>query len=140
LISGYNNLLAECKTRRVPVTPLCAQQIEISRAPSARWFGGRASGATRVFVVRYTLGPFIPPTNDRRLLPAAVTQLNAKIRLSSCRGRHRRRHLSAFPRTRGQYSGPDGLHILPSGNQAIANAFFTAIKAAIPQTPAFASR
>jgi lysophospholipase L1-like esterase len=141
LIDGYNNLLAECKTHDVStVTPLCAQQIEISAGALREMVrSARASGATRVFVGTVTpSGPVIPPTNDRRLLPAAVTQLNAKIRLQiPAEGGTVVDIYPLFLGHEAEYSGPDGLHILPSGNQVIADAFFAAIKATIPQTPAF---
>ena len=40
-----------------------------------------------------------------------------------------------------EYISIDGLHLLPDGYQAIADAFFAAIKSTVPQTtPPFVSR
>jgi lysophospholipase L1-like esterase len=141
LIDGYNNLLAECKTLDVStVTPLCASQIEIAAGALREMVRlARGSGAAYVFVGTVTpSGPVIGLTMDRRLLPAAVTQLNAKIRVQiPGEGGIVVDVYPLFLGHEAEYSGPDGLHILPGGNQVIANAFFAAIKAAIPQTPAF---
>jgi lysophospholipase L1-like esterase len=140
IISGYNNLLNQCRIRDVSiVTPLCASEIEASAGALREMVRlSRAGGASFVFVGTVTPpGPLVPPTSDRRLLPAAVTQLNAKIR-SQIPGEgaivvdiH-----SLFLGHEAEYTGPDGLHLDPPGNQAIAEAFFAAIKTAIPQTPA----
>lgn len=141
LIDGYNNLLAACKTRDVSsVTPQCAAEIEISAGALREMVRiARNAGVAHVFVGTVTpSGPHIPPVNDRRLLPAAVDQLNAKIK-SQIPGEGGI-VVDVYARFLGheaEYNGPDGLHILPAGNQAIAQAFFDAIKTAIPQTPAF---
>lgn len=141
IIDGYNNLLAECKTRDVTnVTPQCANQIEISVGALREMVRvARNAGVAHVFVGTVTpSGPHIPPVNDRRLLPAAVDLLNAKIRLHIPNEGGIVVDLYArFLGHEAEYNGPDGLHILPAGNQAIAEAFFAAIKTAVPQTPAF---
>jgi lysophospholipase L1-like esterase len=141
LIDGYNNLLAACKTRDVSfVTLQCAAEIETSVGALREMVRiARNAGVAHVFVGTVTpSGPHIPPVNDRRLLPAAVDLLNAKIR-SQIPGEGGT-VVDLYARFLGheaEYNGPDGLHILPAGNQAIAEAFFAAIKTAIPQTPAF---
>lgn len=141
LIAGYNNLLAACKTRDVStVTPRCASEIEITVGALREMVRlARSSGVLHVFVGTITpSGPVIPPTNDRRLLPAAVDLVNAKIQLQiPAEGGIVVDLYARFLGHEAEYNGPDGLHVLPAGNQAIAEAFFAAIKTAIPQTPAF---
>lgn len=143
IVDGYNNLLNQCKTRDVStVTPPCATEIELAAGALREMVRlARGSGAAYVFVGTITpSGPVIPPTNDRRLLPAAVAQLNAKIRLQiPGEGGIVVDIHPLFLGHEAEYSGPDGLHILPSGNQVIAGAFLSAIKGAIPQTPASAA-
>lgn len=141
LISGYNNLLNRCKTRDVSsITPACAAEIELSIGALREMVRlAQASGANPVFVGTITpSGPVIPPANDRRLLPAAVISLNGKIKSQiPNEGGTVVDIYPSFLGREGEYSGPDGLHLLPAGNQAIASAFFTAIRATIAQTPAF---
>lgn len=141
IIDGYNNLLAACKTRDVSsVTPQCAAEVEVSVGALREMVRiARNAGVAHVFVGTVTpSGPHIPPVNDRRLLPAAVDLLNAKIRLQIPNEGGIVVDLYArFLGHEAEYNGPDGLHILPAGNQAIAEAFFAAIKTAVPQTPAF---
>jgi lysophospholipase L1-like esterase len=140
LIDGYNNLLNECRARVVSTVTLpCASEIETAAGALREMVRlARASGATYVFVGTMTpSGPVIGSTTDRRLLAASVTQLNAKIRLQiPAEGGIVVDIYPLFLGHEAEYSGPDGLHILPGGNQVIADAFFAAIKAAIPQTPA----
>jgi lysophospholipase L1-like esterase len=144
IIDGYNNLLNQCKTRDVStVTPPCATEIELAAGALREMVRlARGSGATYVFVGTVTpSGPVIPPTNDRRLLPAAVAQLNTKIRMQiPGEGGIVVDIHPLFLGHEAEYSGPDGLHILPSGNQVIAGAFLAAIKSTIPQTPASVAR
>ena len=144
IIDGYNNLLNQCRTRDVStVTPPCATEIELAAGALREMVRvARGSGATYVFVGTITpSGPVIPPTNDRRLLPAAVAQLNTRIRMQiPGEGGTVVDIHPLFLGHEAEYSGPDGLHILPAGNQVIAGAFLTAIKAAIPQTPASVAR
>jgi lysophospholipase L1-like esterase len=137
IIDGYNNLLNQCRTRDVStVTPSCAAEIELAAGSLREMVRvARGSGVAHVFVG--TLTPSGPATgpSDRRLLPAAVTQLNTKIRMQiPGEGAIVVDIYPLFLGREAEYSGPDGLHILPSGNQVIADAFFTAIKAAIPQS------
>jgi lysophospholipase L1-like esterase len=140
LISGYNNLLGECPIGVGSIVPLCASEIEKSVGALREMVRmARVSGANPVFVGTITpSGPVIPPTKNRQLLPAAVTSLNAKIKAQiPGEGGTVVDIYPLFLGHEAEYSGPDGLHLLPPGNQAIANGFFTAIKATVPQTPAF---
>lgn len=145
ILDGYNNLLAGCKEVDVgtTLTANCAAEIELAiGALRGMVRMARNFGATHVFVATISpSGPhviMVPPVNNRRLLPAAVDLLNGKIK-SQIPGEggivvdvHAR-----FLGHEAEYNGPDGLHILPAGNQAIAEAFFAAIKTTVPQTPAF---
>jgi len=144
ILDGYNNLLAACKEVDVSrVTAQCAAEIELAAGALREMVRmARNSGATYVFVATVSpSGPhviLVPPVSNRRLLPAAVDLLNSKIK-SQIPGEGGI-VVDVYARFLGheaEYNGPDGLHILPAGNQAIAEAFFAAIKAAVPQTPAF---
>ena len=143
ILDGYNNLLAACKEVDVSrVTANCADEIELAAGALRGMVRmARNSGVTHVFVATISpSGPYLSqfPVNNRRLLPAAVDLLNAKIK-SQIPGEGAI-VVDVYARFLGheaEYNGPDGLHIMPAGNQAIAEAFFDAIKTAIPQTPAF---
>jgi lysophospholipase L1-like esterase len=100
----------------------------------------RAAGVTRVFVG--TLNPPGPHEgniiSNRRIIPAAIAQMNAKLKaVLPGEGAIIVDIYPLFLGHEAEYTGPDGLHLDPPGNQAIAEAFFAAIKTAIPQTPAF---
>lgn len=145
LINGYNNLLAACKVVDVSsVTPQCAAEIErVAGALREMVRLARNAGVAHVFIGTVTpSGPHViqvPPVNNRGLLPAAVDQLNAKIKLQiPGEGGIVVDIHARFLGHEAEYSGPDGLHIMPAGNQAIAEAFFTAIRVAIPQAPTIA--
>ena len=144
ILDGYNNLLNGCKEVDVGTTLTinCAAEIELAvGALRGMVRMARSSGVTYVFVATISpSGPYLSqfPVNNRRLLPVAVDQLNAKIKTQiPGEGGIVVDVYARFLGHEAEYNGPDGLHIMPAGNQAIAEAFFAAIKTAIPQTPAF---
>lgn len=142
LIDGYNNLLAECGERDhgTVITPLCVGQMDLVAGKMREMVRmARAAGATSVFVGTLTPpGPWEGNISNRRITPGAITQMNAKLRTQiPGEGAVIVDIYPLFLGHEAEYTGPDGLHIDPPGNQAIAGAFFAAIKAAIPQTPAF---
>jgi lysophospholipase L1-like esterase len=143
LIDGYNNLLADCDVR-VGVTPKCKETIDFVAGKLRECVRAARSGpnpATYVFVGTLTPpGPFVPTPGytDRRIAPGAITQINARIKSQiPGEGATVVDLYTLFLGHEAEFTGPDGLHLAPPGNQAIADAFFAAIKTAIPQTPAF---
>ena len=141
ILSGYNNLLLECKARDITfVTAACDAQIDTVLGALREMVRlSRGAGASFVFVGTMTPpGPFVSGS-DRRLLPAAVTKLNAKIRVQVApEGATIVDTYSPFLGHEPEYTGPDGLHLDPPGNQSLADTFFAAIKSVIPQTPTIA--
>ena len=77
------------------------------------------------------------PLGPRRLDRNAIIETNRKITPDGRAGEsHPGRHLPVVHRPRGRvHVSVDGLHLNPAGYQAIADAFFAAIKATVPQTP-----
>lgn len=140
LLHGYNNLLADCQN---PVTSRCSTQVEtvvetlrdmvrIARRPPF--------SLKYVFVGTLTPpGPFRGGSRDRRIADEAITKTNAGIRQKlPGEGATVVDIYPLFLGHESEYIAPDGLHPDPAGNDAIAGAFFDAIKAAIPQNPLLA--
>jgi lysophospholipase L1-like esterase len=82
-------------------------------------------------------GVVAPGAPDRRRSPDAIVKMNGRIRMfAALEGA---RLVDIYPLFLGheaEYISIDGLHLTPIGNQVVAEAFFAAIKDAIPQTPA----
>jgi lysophospholipase L1-like esterase len=77
---------------------------------------------------------------DRRLRDDVIKQLNARIRLVvAAQGATLVDTYPTFVGHEAEYVSVDGLHLRPAGYQAIADAFFAAIKSTIPQTTALSS-
>jgi hypothetical protein len=77
-----------------------------------------------------------PGFNDRRISDDAIQRVNVKIRqqIPGEGGIV----VDVYPRFLGhesEYISPDGLHLDPPGNDALAQVFFDAIKTAVPQNP-----
>ena len=135
-IDGYNNLLAECLD--VGVTPMCESTIEfvVGRLrEGVRIARNPPYSASHVFVGTLTPpGPVSGPRN-RRIAPAAIMQVNARIRqMIPGEGAIVVDLHPLFLGHEAEYVAPDGLHLLPAGNQVLADAFFAAIRATVPQT------
>src|SRR5205085_10693137 len=88
--------------------------------------------------VRYVLVSTLTPpgpVGSRRIEAGAITDSNRKIKLMvASEGATLVDTYAAFLGHEAQYVSTDGLHLNPAGYQALADAFFAAIKSTIPQT------
>lgn len=147
VLTGYNNLLAGCSLLDGPNHPLCPKAIDsvvlgvrdcIRRSKEAPF------NIPHVFVSTLTPpgpGPIPPGIRDRRLRADVVVQVNARIRqVVATEGGVLADVYPRFLGREAEYISIDGLHLLPPGNQALADAFFAAIRATVPQTPLFTDR
>lgn len=148
VLSGYNNLLnGGCKVADGPGHPLCPSAMAavlLGVRDCIRKSKEAPSNIPYVFVSTLTPsgpGPIPPGINDRRLRTDVIEQVNAGIRqLVAAEGAILADTYPRFIGNEKDYVSVDGLHLLPPGNQAIADSFFAAIRAAIPQTPLFTAR
>lgn len=144
LLSGYNDLSA--------CVPGQANTSTCSAAIDYVGFGVRdcirrskesSVGVKYIFVSTLTPpGPVAPNAfRDRRIALEAIVQANNRIR----------QHVSAegailvdtYPLFVGhemEYVDTDGLHLRPAGYQVLADSFFAAIRATIPENPQFEPR
>jgi lysophospholipase L1-like esterase len=134
LLDGYNNLLAECRPRDVAkqgclreidrVVATIRDCIHVARTPEY--------GVQYIFVSTLTPpGPHLSGM-DRRIAPEAIAQTNA--RLSDAVRAEGAILVDPYPLFAGreaEYVDDDGLHLRPAGYQAIADAFFAAIKTSV---------
>jgi lysophospholipase L1-like esterase len=142
LLTGYNNLLnGGCRVRD-GIDPACGKAID------AVEFGVRdcirhskEGNVSYVFVSTLTPpGPLAAGADDRRLRDDVIRQLNARIKaVVAAQGVTLVDTYPTFVGHEAEYVSIDGLHLRPAGYQAIADAFFAAIKSTIPQTTALAS-
>ena len=139
LLVGYNDL-DPCDPGQANSTACKAAIVEVE-------FGIRdciqevkesALGTKYLFVSTITpSGPRAPGSpRDLRIDPAAVVTMNERIRQRVAAGGATL--VDAYARFVGhevEYTSVDGVHLTPAGYQALAEAFFSAIKATVPQTP-----
>jgi lysophospholipase L1-like esterase len=139
IIDGYNNLLADCHLGDVRTG--CSGQIEAVAGglrEMVRIARGAPYGLKFVFVSTLT-PPGVwggPAFHDRRIADDAIQRVNTKIRqqIPGEGGIV----VDVYPRFLGhesEYISPDGLHLDPPGNDALASVFFDAIRTAVPQNP-----
>lgn len=148
VLSGYNNLLSGgCRVADGPSHPLCPSSMAavlLGVRDCIRKSKEAPFNIPYVFVSTLTPsgpGPIPPGINDRRLRADVIVQVNAGIRqLVAAEGAILADTYPRFVGNERDYVSIDGLHLLPPGNQAIADSFFAAIRAAIPQTPLFSAR
>jgi lysophospholipase L1-like esterase len=142
LLAGYNNLLGRCPW---PSAASAACHVEINEVvvklrDSIR-IARQSQGVTYVFVSTLTPpGPYVGGS-DRRIAPDAIVQTNARLApMVLAEGAIL---VDTYPRFVGheaEYVAEDGLHLRPAGYQALAAAFFDAIKATVSSTPALMFR
>ena len=140
MLTGYNNLTSPCASGSAN-TAACAM------ATDAVAFGVRdcireakESPVGVKFIFVSTLTP-PGPSGRLRIDPAAIIETNIKIRNMVAQERVTLADTYvAFLGHEAEYTSPDALHLLPPGYQAIADTFFAAIKATVPQTPLFTGR
>lgn len=140
LLTGYNNLTNPCFPGMAD-TPACEAAVDdvvngvrdcIRRAKES------PVGVKYVFVSTLTpSGPVAAnATRDLRIAIETITEVNRRIRQTVAAERVTLVDTyNSFVGREAEYVSVDGLHLRPAGYQAIANAFFAAIKATVPQTP-----
>jgi lysophospholipase L1-like esterase len=143
LLDGYNNLLAECTPGQSGSTA-CARKIDDVVAglrQCVRIARGPAYGIKYVFVSTITPpGQFVGGPRDRRIAGDAVTRTNGAIAaMVQAEGAILVDTFGRFVGHEADYVDQDGLHLRPAGYQALAAAFFDAIKANVAGTAAVRS-
>ena len=144
LLDGYNDLLNSCGAARPQdaSSPQCSNAInEVVTSYRKMIQTAKSSGVAYVFASTLTpSGPYIPGPQikkDRRIAVSAITTTNSKlVPVISAEGATLVDSYAAFAGHEAEYISDDGLHPRPAGYQALAGAFFAAIKAAVPSTSA----
>lgn len=136
LMVGYNNLTLPCGPGRFGTTA-CAQAIDFTAVFGTRDAIRRVkeSPAGVKYIFASTLVP-PGPTGSKRIDREAILEVNRRIRQHIAA--ERATLVDTYPLFVGREAelvSPDGLHLNPAGYQVMAEAFFTAIRATIPQTP-----
>jgi lysophospholipase L1-like esterase len=136
LLIGYNNLTMPCADGLLN-TPGCVAAMDfvaVGVRDCIRRVKESPAGVKYIFASTLT-----PPglTGRNRIDPGAIVETNRQIRrwisqerLATLVDTH-----PLFQGREAEFVSPDGLHLLPPGYQAVADAFFSAIRATIPQTP-----
>jgi lysophospholipase L1-like esterase len=137
LLSGFNNLLNGCGNGPVNRDD-CQDAIETVE------FGIRdCIRRSREFNVGYVFvstltppGPVLPGApRDRRIAGDAIVQANDRIRrIVAAEGATLVDSHPLFIGHEAEYVDTDGLHLRPAGYQLLAETFFAAIRATIPET------
>ncbi len=139
LLDGYNNLLAECTPGRAD-SPACSRKI------ADVVLGVRECvriGRVAAYGIRYVLvstltppGPFAGGPRDRRIAADAIVRTNAALSdMVRNEGAILVDTYARFVGHEAEYVDQDGLHLRPAGYQALADAFFEAIRTQLPATP-----
>lgn len=144
LLDGYNNLLAECGPDRSG-SAACARKIDDVVAGLRECIRISRIAA---YGIRYTLvstltppGPFAGGPRDRRIAADAVVRTNtALVAMARGEGAIVVDTWARFTGHEAQYVDQDGLHLRPAGYQALADAFFDAIRDNVPAVPGFRRR
>ena len=140
LLTGYNDLTGSCGPGRATSSE-CENAIN-KVADGLRACLRRIKEANAG--VRYAfLSNLTPPgpTGSNRIDGGAILEANGRIRqVAAAAGAVLVDAHAAFVGHESEYVNADGLHLRPAGNQALADAFFAAIQATVPQTPRFRHR
>ena len=139
LLTGYNNLTSPCGPGQANTFACGVATQEVADGVRECVRKTRESSATVKYIFLSTLTP--PGTGPKRIERDAIVETNRKIRLIAAA--ENVTLVDAYPLFighEGEYVSIDGLHLNPPGYQAIADAFFSAIKATVPQTPLAAIR
>jgi lysophospholipase L1-like esterase len=135
LLVGYNNLTTPCAPG-LRSTMACGDAIDfvaVGVRDCIRRIKESPVGVKYIFTS--TLTP-PGPTGRSRIDADAILETNRRIR--QWIAAERATLVDSHPLFLGhetEYVSPDGLHLLPPGYQALADAFLGAIRATIPQTP-----
>lgn len=142
LLSGFNNLPNACGNG--PANTLACRAaldaVQFGIRDCIRHSKEAPQSIVYVFVSTLTPpGPVLPgAAHDRRISSDAIVQANARIRqVVSAEGATLVDPYPLFVGHEADYVDTDGLHLRPAGYQVLADTFFSAITAKIPQTPLF---
>jgi lysophospholipase L1-like esterase len=134
LLSGYNNLTGPCGIGQANSIACGDATDEVAVGVRDLIRRSKESPVGVKFIFVSTLTP-PGPTGGSRIDDNAIREANRKIR--NMIAAERATLVDTYPLFAGheaEYVSGDGLHLRPAGYQAIADAFFTAIKATVPQT------
>jgi lysophospholipase L1-like esterase len=136
LMIGYNNLTTPCAPGLFGTTA-CKEAIEFTAVLGTRDCIRRIkeSPVGVKYIFASTLVP-PGPAGSKRIDRDAILEVNRRIRqhVAAERAVLVESH-ALFQGREAEFVSPDGLHLTPSGYQAIADAFFNAIRLTIPQIP-----
>jgi lysophospholipase L1-like esterase len=140
VLSGYNNLTQPCP-RGASGSQACRDAIDnvaVGILDCIRKARESSSSVKYVFVS--TLTP-PGPTGSQRIDANAIVQANNRIKqiIAQERATLADSYVS-FLGHEAEYVNVDGLHLKPEGYQALADTFFAAIQATVPQSPLFRVR
>jgi lysophospholipase L1-like esterase len=137
LLTGYNNLFNGCGSGRV-TTGECEkaiQTVQVGIRDCIRL--SRDFNVAYIFVSTLTPpGPVLPGApRDRRISNEAIVLANDRIRqIVATEGATLVDPYPLYLGHEAEYVDTDGLHLRPAGYQVLADAFFAAIRATVPQT------
>jgi len=135
IMTGYNNLTTPCAPGRAN-TADCGDATEfVAFAVRDCIREAKESPVGVKFIFASTMTP-PGSSGSRRIDRDAIIEVNRKIRQQVALEQAVLVDAHAvFTGHEAEYVNTDGLHLRPAGYQALADAFFAAIKATIPQTP-----
>lgn len=134
LLSGYNDLTTPCAPGRANSLACGEATDEVAVGVRDLIRRSKESPVGVKFIFVSTLTP-PGPSGGQRIDDNAIKETNTKIRRMIAA--EKATLVDTYPLFTGheaEYVSLDGLHLRPAGYQAIADAFFTAIKATVPQT------
>jgi lysophospholipase L1-like esterase len=136
LMVGYNNLTTPCAPGLFG-TAACTAAIDFTAVLGTR-DGIRRIKESPVGVKYIFASTLVPPgpSGSKRIDRDAIVEVNRRIRQHVAA--ERATLVDTHPLFQGREAelvSPDGLHLNPAGYQVVAEAFFSAIRATIPQTP-----
>ena len=136
LLIGYNDLTTPCAPGQTGTAACIAAMDRVAVGVRDCIRRVKESPAAVKYIFASTLTP-PGPTGRSRIDPGAIVETNRQIRrwiamerLATLVDTH-----PLFQGHEAEFVSPDGLHLLPPGYQAVADAFFFAIRTTIPQTP-----
>ena len=135
---GYNNLTTPCAPGRFNTTACSGAGGAIDFTAVYTRDCIRRIKESPVGVKYIFVSTLVPPgpTGPKRIDRDAIVEVNRRVRIHIAA--ERATLVESFPLFQGreaEFVSPDGLHLLPPGYQAVADAFLSAIRLTIPQTP-----
>jgi lysophospholipase L1-like esterase len=135
VLTGYNNLLNGCGNGPVNrgECEKAIQTVQVGIRDCIR--RSKDFNVGYVFVSTLTPpGPLVPGARDRRISSEAIVLANDRIRqIVATEGATLVDPYPLYIGHEAEYVDTDGLHLRPAGYQMLADTFFAAIRATIPQ-------